>query len=242
MFFSTGKTLKVEIESPKVVIKHEHKHTETTKKLQDNRFDLSIKIITAIYVLFNISLAIMGYSNLTGNLETLGISTNELDFSLSTLLFQGYTTVILEGYNSAGNSPISSAIIVLISACTISAFPAFILFKHTPVFNRIMVTVILATILSTLPIIPVFGLAAGEERAQLTFEKLNGFYPSKGIRPELTITTKDNITITGTPIFMSDKYSYIMNTNKVYKIMNRDNHLVSVTDLVTPTTAKAQVP
>lgn len=234
MIFCTKKTLKVKLDNPELLVKHQHDPILMLQEGKENRLDISLKIITALYVFFNIALAIMGYSILTGKLETLGISTNEFDFSLSTLLFQGYTTVILDNYSAAAKYTIIGPIFILIIAISIAALPAFYIFKDRSKTDRSVATLVIAGILFTLPVIPLFGLAAGERGALSTLKLQNDSLTSDTSK-ELTIITKDKLTITGTPVFMSDQYSYILSKHKIYKIMNRDNHIVSVTTFNMPT-------
>lgn len=233
MIFCTKRTLKVKLDNPALLIKHQHDPIIMLQEGKENRLEISLKILAALYVFFNIALAIMGYSILTGNLETLGISTNEFDFSLSTLLFQGYTTVILDNYSAAAKYTIIGPILILIIAACIAALPALYIFKDRSKIDRAVATLVIAGILFTLPVIPLFGLAAGERGALSTLKFQNDSLPSDTTK-ELTIFTKDKLTITGTPVFMSDQYSYILSKNKIYKIMNRDNHIVSVTTFNMP--------
>jgi hypothetical protein len=195
-------------------------------------YELGLKLAALIALVLNSLLAIIGYVDFTGKLETLGISTNEIDLGLPTLLFQGYLAIVLDGYTYiASHFPWGILGLSFIPSLFLY-FPVSKLLKSRSRIDSWVFCLLLTLGLVIISIIPTIGLKRGIDSAFSTFEKENPIDRDntiKGLRTETTIQTKEGPTITGDTVFASTLYTYVLQRSELYKIANRDNHIVSIT-------------
>lgn len=231
------KILKVEIVNPKLTSQETHysrtSSSDTPEKppAKELNFDLSLKVLALIALVLNSCLAIMGYVDFTGYLQTFGISTNELDLSLSTLLFQGYIEIVVASFSAAANYSVLGAIAIFIVMTCIFLFPASIFFKNRDRVDKTAAAMMIGYLAFIALIIPVVGLHRGEERAYLIFDKQNGTNSTQKLNTNHIIKTKEGVSVSGETIFASPQYTYILQRRELYKISNRDNHIVSIVNV-----------
>lgn len=195
-------------------------------------YELGLKLAALIALVLNSLLAIIGYVDFTGKLETLGISTNEIDLGLPTLLFQGYLAIVLDGYTYiASHFPWGILGLTFIPSLFLY-FPVSRLLKSRSRIDSWVFCLLLTFGLVIISIIPTIGLKRGIDSAFSTFEKENPLDRGntiKGLRAETAIQTKEGPKISGDTVFASTLYTYVLQRAELYKIANRDNHIVSVT-------------
>lgn len=194
-------------------------------------FDLSLKVLALTAVVLNSCLAIMGYVGFTGYLQAFGISTNELDLSLSTLLFQGYIEIVATSFSAAADYFPLGAIVILIVMTCIFLFPASILFKNRDRVDKTIAAMMIGYLALIALIIPLVGLHRGEERANKLFDRQNNTDPTQKLEASSTIKTKEGPSISGETVFAAPQYTYILQRRELYKISNRDNHIVSIINI-----------
>jgi hypothetical protein len=216
-------------------------------------FEFSLKLAAIIVGLLNGLLAIMGYINFTGRLDSFGISSNEIDLGLPSLLFQGYRSGVLAAYQYAVDH-FGGMVAVLVVPAVVFYLILSRLLKPRRWQNNFVICLLLALGLMVVSIAPHGGLRQGQESAYSAFKKQNevdGRYRITGLSTETTMVTKEGPTITGETIFASTLYTYILQGPKLYKIANRDNHIVSVSNISAnlrlkesqpPTEATLQIP
>ncbi|WP_339526906.1 hypothetical protein [Pseudomonas sp. EL_65y_Pfl2_R96] len=195
-------------------------------------FDLSLKVLAFTAVVLNSCLAIMGYVDFTGYLQAFGISTNELDLSLSTLLFQGYIEIIVTSFNAAADHSLLGALAILIVMTCIFLFPVSIFFKNRDRIDKTVAAMMIGYLAFIVLIIPLVGLHRGEERANKLFDKQNSIDPTQKLKVSLSMKTKEGVSVSGETIFASPQYTYILQRRELYKIANRDNHIVSIANVL----------
>lgn len=216
-------------------------------------FEFSLKLAAVIVGLLNGVLAIMGYVDLTGRLDSFGISPNEIDLGLPSLLFQGYRSGVLAAYQYAVDHFGGMLAVLIVPAVVFYLVLSRLLESHR--WEKNFVTcLMLALGLMVVSIAPHGGLRQGQESAYSAFKKQNevdGRYRITGLSTETTMVTKEGPTITGETIFASTLYTYVLQGPKLYKIANRDNHIVSVSNISAnlrlkesqlPTEATVQIP
>lgn len=231
------KILKVEIVNPKLTSQETHcsqmPSSDTPKKppAKELNLDLSLKVLAFTALVLNSCLAIMGYVDFTGYLQTFGISTNELDLSLSTLLFQGYIEIVVASFSTAAEHFLLGATAILIVMTCIFLFPVSIFFKNRDRVDKTVAAMMVGYLAFIALIIPVVGLQRGEERAHLIFDKQNSTNSTQKLNTTHTIKTKGGVSVSGETIFASPQYTYILQRRELYKISNRDNHIVSIANV-----------
>ena len=197
-------------------------------------YELALKLAAAIAVIVNSLLAMMGYVDFTGKLETLGISTNEIDLGLPTLLFQGYVAVVLAAYIKASAWFPWGALVLTLIATLIFYYPVSKLLATQSWLEKGIFSLLLTLALDGISIIPTLGLQSGLDSAYSTFEKQNPVGQNQsiqGLETTMTINTKEGVVVTGETVFASALYTYVLQGAKLYKIANRDNHIVSMTKI-----------
>lgn len=196
-------------------------------------YELSLKLAAIVVALVNGMLAVMGYVDFTGRLESFGISPTEIDLGLPALFFQGWRSGVLNAYQYATDSFGGMAAVLVVPACLF--FPIVSRsFKGRRWEDRFVVCLILALLLMIVAIAPNAGLRRGQESAYSAFRQQNpvdGNYDIRGLETEKTYVTKEGPTISGITIFPSSLYSYVLEGSNLYKIQNRDNHIVSITKI-----------
>lgn len=231
------KILKVQIVSPKLTSQETHcsqtSSSDTLEKppAKELNFDLSLKVLALTALVLNSCLAIMGYVDFTGYLQTFGISTNELDLSLSTLLFQGYIEIVVASFSAAADHFLLGATAILIVMTCIFLFPVSIFFKNRDRVDKTVAAMMIGYLAFIALIIPLVGLHRGEERAHLIFDKQNRTNSTQKLNTSHTIKTKGGVSVSGETIFASPQYTYILQRRELYKISNRDNHIVSIANV-----------
>lgn len=196
-------------------------------------FEFSLKLAAIIVGLLNGLLAIMGYVDFTGRLDSFGISPNEIELGLPSLLFQGYRSGVLSAYQYAADN-FGGMLAVLVIPAAIFYLLLSRLLKHRRWEETGLICLALALALLVVAIAPHEGLRRGQESAYSAFKKQNevsGRYRITGLSTETTIVTKEGPTIVGETIFASTLYTYILQGPKLFKIANRDNHIVSVSEI-----------
>jgi hypothetical protein len=197
-------------------------------------YEFALKVAAVIAVIVNSMLAIMGYVDFTGQLETLGISTNEIDLGLPTLLFQGYLAVVLAVYVKAADWFPWGALALTFIPTIIFYYSIAKLFAFRNRTDKGAFSFLMTLGLVMVSIIPTVGLQSGQKSAYSTFEKQNPTDASQrisGLKTVMTITTKEGTKVTGDTVFASTLYTYVLQGPDLYKIANRDNHIVSVTKI-----------
>lgn len=209
------------------------KNSVPTKPEVKNNLEFSLKVAAVVVALFNGLLAIMGYVDFTGRLDTLGISPNEIDLGLPALLLQGYRSGVLSAYTYATDD-FGGFLAVMLIPAIVFYLPVSRLLKDRRWEETVILCLILALVLMIISIAPNGGLLRGQESAYLAFEKQNdidGRYSIRRLDTEKTFVTKEGPTIVGDTIFASSLYTYVLQGPKLYKIANRDNHIVSETKI-----------
>lgn len=229
--------LKVEIVNPQLSCKEKDNaqtssfDTPQKPPRKELNFDLSLKILALTAVLLNSCLAIMGYVDFTGYLQAFGISTNELDLSLSTLLFQGYIEIVVASFSAAADHFLLGALAILIVMTCIFLFPVSIFFKNRDRVDKTVAAMMIGYLAFIVLIIPLVGLHRGEERANKLFDKQNNTNPTQKLKVSHSIKTKEGASVSGETILASPQYTYILQRRELYKIANRDNHIVSIANI-----------
>ena len=202
-------------------------------ELKTPDYGLAIKLAAIIGVTLNSLLAVMGYVDFTGKLETLGISTNEIDLSVPTLLFQGYIKLVLDPFSSAARLFPWGAIALTFVPTIIFYFPISKLVKKRSGTDKLMLAMIMTLFAISILIIPTAGWKKGIESAFTTFEKQNDMHKQeiRDLDTEVSIKTNDDKIISGYTVFASTLYTYVLQGAELFKIANRDNHIVSVTKI-----------
>lgn len=197
-------------------------------------YELGLKLAALVALILNSLLAIIGYVDFTGQLETLGISTNEIDLGLPTLLFQGYLAIVLDGYTFIAAHLIWGTLGVTFIPAMLLYFPVSKLFKSQSPIDNVMFCLLLTLALVVISIIPTIGLKRGIDSAYSTFREENAIEASSRILrlgTKSTILTKEGAKVSGHTVFASTLYTYVLQGAELFKIANRDNHVVSVTTI-----------
>lgn len=197
-------------------------------------YELGLKLAAITAVLLNSLLAMMGYVDFIGHLETLGISTNEIDLGLPTLLFQGYLSVVLGTLSSSANHLLVSLPALILIPIMFFYLPVSIFFKNREGALKIILCLMIFLGLMLVSMLPLLGLVNGEDSAYSTFESQNKTISKSTIgelTTQATIVTKEGPKIKGDTVFASTLYTYVLQGPELYKIANRDNHIVSVTKI-----------
>jgi hypothetical protein len=195
--------------------------------------EFNLKLAAVFVALVNGILAIWGYVDFTGRLDAFGISPTEIDLGLPALLFQGWRSGVLNAYQYATDSFGGMLAVLVIPAFLFFPFVSRAL-KERRWEDRVVLCLILALLLMIVSIAPNVGLRSGQQAAYSAFRQQNpvdGNFDIRGLEVEKTYVTKEGPTITGDTIFASSLYSYVLEGPKLYKIQNRDNHVVSVTKI-----------
>jgi hypothetical protein len=230
------KTLKVEVVNSK---SFHPKQGTTNNSEPDNQkpptknfsLDTLLKSLAFTAVILNSCIAIMGYVDITGYLQAFGIGTNELDLSLSSLLFHGYTEIIVASISSAATYPILGATAVFVVMTCIFIIPVSLILKNQDRVDKSVISMMIGFFVFILLIIPLVGIHRGEERALTLFDKQNKTQVTKELITHHTTITKEGSSISGKTIFASAQHTYILQNREVYKVANSDNHVVSITTL-----------
>jgi hypothetical protein len=197
-------------------------------------YELGLKLAALVALVLNSLLAIIGYVDFTGQLETLGISTNEIDLGLPTLLFQGYLAIVLDGYTYVASHFILGVLGLALIPSLVLYFPVSKLFKSRSPIDNWLFCMLLTMGFVIISIIPTIGLKRGIDSAYSTFKKQNPTEESSKILrlgTKSTILTKEGAKISGHTVFASTLYTYVLQGAELFKIANRDNHVVSVTTI-----------
>lgn len=197
-------------------------------------YELGLKLAALVALVLNSLLAIIGYVDFTGQLETLGISTNEIDLGLPTLLFQGYLAIVLDGYTYVASHFILGVLGLALIPSLVLYFPVSKLFKSRSPIDNWLFCMMLTMGFVIISIIPTIGLKRGIDSAYSTFKNENPTEESNKILrlgTKSTILTKEGAKISGHTVFASTLYTYVLQGAELFKIANRDNHVVSVTTI-----------
>jgi hypothetical protein len=206
---------------------------QAEKPRKPRNYELGLKVAALIAVIVNSALACIGYVDFTGQLETLGISTNEIELGLPTLLLQGYFSTVVSSLEYAADHALG--LLLILAVPVLAAYiPVSRYLEKRDLVDRFAVCMMLTLLFLTISIVPVIGLRHGELSAYETYSRQNK--PQTGdvivnLARKKTITTKDNKIISGETVFASTLYTYILQGPELYKIANRDNHIVSVTTI-----------
>ncbi|MBK5299718.1 MULTISPECIES: hypothetical protein [Gammaproteobacteria] len=226
MAFRKNKVLQVELKNPNINLVTPQENDQASSSIQNVLWtpELILKTIAFLTVAINGGLSILGYIHLAGYLDTFGVSLNELEIGLPTLLFNGYLSAMI----AITDHHIFSAIALIITTTTLLSCGLFIVFR-TKQWAKKFISHAMATLLViSIPLIPIFGITAGQRDAYRDYRLENGTPPIISLTNTTTINTKDNKTITGTKIFATIQYTLILQKNELYKILNKGNQIVSI--------------
>jgi hypothetical protein len=229
MSFRNNKVLQVELKNPTINLVTPQKTEESTDKKTWTP-DLILKILAFLTVASNGLLAILGYMHLAGYLDSFGMSLNELEIGLPTLLFSGY----LSAMTGMMDYHIFSVISGVITATTLASLGFFLIFRTKQWAHKFISQVTGIIFFISIPLLPIFGIIAGQNSAQVDYNKENQNLKISQLSGTITVNTKDSRTISGTKIFATTQYTLILQKNELYKILNKGNQIVSITKFTHP--------
>lgn len=232
MFFRSNKVLQVELKNPTINLVTPQENDQPASETAWTP-ELVLKTLTFLTVVINGVLSILGYMHLAGYLDSFGISLNELEIGLPTLLFNGY----LSAMTGMMDYHIFSVIAAAITTTTLVSFGLFIVFRTKQWAQKFISQAMAMLLVISIPLIPIFGITAGQHDAYRDYKTENGTLNISSLASKIAINTKDNKTITGTKVFATTQYTLILQKDELYKILNKGNQVVSISKF-TPTLEK----
>lgn len=240
MFWRREKTVRVELVNPEIRMqavqrpepKPEAIRAAPSAQAQSEGSDFIFKLIALVVVAAQSTLAIYGYSALTGHYETFGISMSELEVGLPTLLFQGYLFLFMDTALPAFQVPLVGPSLIALAFMSIAAWVVW-RFKSTSSFEeKLWATAVLGFLLYVLFVMPLFASDSGRKIALVDIGR-SGLptSPSHLSRTHVIPIGKDEKQ--GMLITATTKYTFLLVGTEVLKIDNDGNKVVRVTRLST---------
>lgn len=238
MFWKRDKTVRVELVNPEIRLKAEqtasfpesnNQPTAPVAASQTN-LELSLKLVALAAVAMQGLLVVYGYCALAGEYDAFGISMNELDIGISSLLFYGYISLLLDTIIPLSHVPHIGAVLQAILYMLLAGGIVWY-FKRTSLLEeKLKTTVLLSFVLFLLVILPILILNRGQKSGLEDIAQHGLSAPASQLQKTHIIQT-DQGEKQGMLITATTKYTFLLAGTEVLKINNDSNKVIRVTKL-----------